>query len=150
MGKPPAEPALRRIAPNKPNSSIADCGFGIADSERSGARRQSVRRPLYKQTQFAPLCREGRCRRDADEGEMRKTNPIPRLRIADLGLRIQKGLGPAARACGAGCTNKPNLPGYAGWDGAWGTGDVGLLRQTNPIWATARRMASGLRERSYD
>jgi hypothetical protein len=116
-------------------------------------------------------------------GVLRQTNPIPRLRIADhviasearqSGLRIQKGLGPAARACGAGCTNKPNLPRYAGRGGPQGRGrgrnapnEPNLARvarkgrgwpgepagarrrQTKPISGGATGGASVLQERSY-
>ena len=46
-------------------------------------------------------CRSGD--RRSREGKSCETKPI-------LRLRIQKGLRPTARACGAGCTNKPNLP----------------------------------------
>jgi hypothetical protein len=88
-------------------------------------------------------------------GVLCQTNPIPRLWIADhviasearqSGLRIQKGLGPAARTCGAGCTNKPNLhpPGGIGRAsrnpkrgssplGARSTLHVAQWRQTKPI-----------------
>jgi hypothetical protein len=45
----------RPILQNKANSSTADCGFGIADSARPGARRQGLRGRLYKQTQFCGL-----------------------------------------------------------------------------------------------
>ena len=38
---------------NEANSSIADCGFGIADSERPAARRQGLQGRLYKQSQLA-------------------------------------------------------------------------------------------------
>ncbi len=75
-----------------------------------------------------------------DGGQMCKTNPIPRFRISDCGLRIGGRL-PAGRpvwpsAQGRLCETKPNLggPGYLR-DGTWGS----LLRKTNPILPVSRR-----------
>jgi hypothetical protein len=96
---PPAEPALRRIVPNKPNSSIVDCGschcersaaIGIADTERSGARRQNLRGRLYQQTQFAPA------------GRNRSGKPEPETWFVAFGSPIHP-------ACGSMASNKANL-----------------------------------------
>jgi hypothetical protein len=48
----------RANAPNKPNSSIADCGFGMADSERPGARRDTT---APNKANFQRRKKKGKC-----------------------------------------------------------------------------------------
>jgi hypothetical protein len=112
-----------------------------------------------------PPCLGSQTRNSAFGGPLRgehscKTNPIrghaarneaggtrrdcaKRTQFLDCGLRIQKGLWPAARACRAGCTNKANwpepivrneanLPGRARWGEARGTWDEGTIMQNKP------------------
>jgi hypothetical protein len=100
---------------NKPNPSIADCGLRIADSDRPAARRLGLcepvvqtkpiyplegvgrGRPTYEE-QSGELCEtkpisglagRGEAQGTGDEGQMRKTKPIPRLRIADRAKQTQ-------------------------------------------------------------
>ncbi len=54
---------------NKANSTIADCGFWIADSGSLRPAARAARGRLYKQTQLG-------WSGEAPEGEMRKTNRI--------------------------------------------------------------------------
>jgi hypothetical protein len=86
----------RRCSPHKQTqfAPAGQAGGAVAGANRATTPRCPV--SFRQQTQF---------RRSA----LVQTNPILRLRIADWGLRIQKGLRPAARACRAGCTNKPNF-----------------------------------------
>ncbi len=63
----------------------------IADSERSGARRQSLPGRLYKQTQFAPA------------GRNRSGKPEPETRFIAFGSPIHP-------ACGSMAPNKANFP----------------------------------------
>ena len=143
------------IVRNEANSSIADCGFRIADSGSLGRTAPAGAGWWYKQSQFAGAPRNGRgpvgwsvgshrstvvqtkpngngrwsagsCQlwkrsqtwagwdvwgtMRQGTGQFCETKPIPRLRIADFGLRIQEACGAPPRLARDGGTNKANLP----------------------------------------
>jgi hypothetical protein len=142
---------------NKANSSIADCGFGIADSERPATRGRGR---LYKQTQFAGInhATSPRCPASGNKANSRLRRVGRSQRgVGRWGERAKKS---QSRPAGPGdppsplpgrlCPTNTNL-GNLGYLGEMTAGtNEGQMRQTNPIWATARRRAKTWQERSYD
>jgi hypothetical protein len=145
-------------APNKPNLP------GMA-GRSSTAPRPSASPPPSRLRQTKPNLGKMGYLEDASRRHIMRNKPnsaqlgagptplrakrAKQTQFIDCGLRIHKGLWPAAKARAAGCTNKPNwpepivpnkpnLPGGAGRCGARS------LVQTNPIRPRGR--ASGVRE----
>jgi hypothetical protein len=116
--------AVGKMCQTKPN---------LGELEHLGKDEGSSRAILPNKSRFARRGRAGRSLGDVGANAPNKPNlpggagwPSPALRPS--GLAPAKPIVP----------NKANLPGGAEWGEAWGTGGVGQMRQTKPIWLRLR------------
>ena len=110
----------------------------IVRNEPNWAGRAGPRRAKYtKRTQF---CLPGRGRRGARrEGNRAKQSQLPPWKVSGEDAQPTKSRAPIVR-------NEPNLPGGAGWRGAWG--DEGRIVQNEPNLGEVSSVKSQVSSRS--